>query len=131
LERLIYRSRALAPEPSAALGDILAASIWNNARHGITGALGFSGGAYVQLLEGRAEALDGLLAKLAADPRHTDMAVLFREPVGTRLLSGWSMARVDLAEVAPQAGAALATGDGLALTGLLVNLVHTRSSALA
>ncbi len=131
MERLIYRSRALAPEPSAALGDILAASVWNNARHGVTGALGFSGAAYVQLLEGPAGALDALLTNLLADRRHTELSVLYREPVTTRLLSGWSMARCDLAEVAPQVGRLLAARDGLALTGLLVNLVHTKSAVLA
>lgn len=130
MERLIYRSRALEPEPSGALGDILAVSILNNARQGITGALGFSAGAYVQFLEGPTEALDALMTRLIADPRHTDLTVLYRETVSTRLLCGWSMARADLAEIAPQVSRLLAARDGLALTGLLVNLVHTRSPVL-
>lgn len=112
------------PQPQDALASILEASLWNNAREGITGALGFSGGHYVQLLEGTTAALDGLLTKLAADPRHQSLAILVREPVERRMLPGWSMARVDLIEHAPKVTRLLESGDGLALINLLGNLAR-------
>ena len=124
VERLIYLSRALSPEPAAALDDILQSSIWNNARLRITGALGFSGQTYVQFLEGPAESLDELLVRLKADPRHRDLTVLVRCSAENRMLPGWTMARVDLAEHAPKVNHLLASGDGLALIGLMVNLVR-------
>lgn len=124
IERLIYRSRALWPAPEAALDSILAVSVANNARFGITGALGFSGDSFVQLLEGTPAALDGLLDKLLADPRHTDLIILLRSPANRRLAPGWSMARADLAEASPRAGDLLARGDGLGLMNLMATLAH-------
>jgi hypothetical protein len=124
IERLIYQSRALWPAPENALDSILAASVAANARSGVTGALGFSGASYVQLLEGSPQALDALMGKLLADPRHTDLVVLTRSSAGARLVPGWSMARVDLAQVSPRVSSLLANGDGLGLMNLMANLVH-------
>lgn len=131
MERLVYRSRATPPGPAFALSGILAASILNNARADVTGALGFSGDMYVQLLEGSGEALDALMARLGADPRHTDVDVLYREPAASRLLPGWNMAKVDLAAAWPDIGRLLTARDGLALTGRLAALVHGHPEALA
>jgi len=124
MERLVYRSRAVWPAPDVALDGILTASLVNNARLGITGALGFSGGRYVQLLEGPASSLDILMGHLDADPRHADLTVLVRGPTEHRLTPDWSMARADLTRVAPRVDALLEAGDGLALTALLAALVH-------
>lgn len=131
LQRLVYRSRARWPAPPSALDGILAQSLWSNARHGITGALGFSGRTYVQLLEGRPEAIEGLLHRLRADPRHDDLTVLLHAPTGGRLVPGWSMARVDLTDPAPRAAALIAAGDGLALAALLANLAHRGHTVVA
>lgn len=122
MERLIYRSRALLLEPAAALDSILEASVWHNPRLQITGALGFTGLTYVQFLEGPAESLDALLVKLGADPRHGDLTILVRCSAGNRMLPDWTMARIDLAQVAPKVEHLLASGDGLALIGLMGNL---------
>ena len=124
MERLIYLSRALSPEPAAALDDILEASVWRNPQLRITGALGFSGNTYVQFLEGPAESLDALLVHLRADPRHRDLTVLVRCSADNRMLPDWSMARVDLAQHAPKVTHLLESGDGLALIGLMGNLVR-------
>ncbi|NJC42698.1 hypothetical protein GGQ87_002993 [Brevundimonas alba] len=131
MERLVYRSRALWPDPETAMDDILRDSLWNNARGRITGALGFSGRTYVQLLEGPTASLDDLLAKLAADPRHTDLTILVRAPVSGRLVPGWTMARADLAAASPRVTDLLTSGDGLALAALLANLVHQGETGVA
>lgn len=123
MDRLIYSSRAVTA-PLAALDDILQASIWHNARNLITGALGFSGPTWVQFLEGPAESLDSLLLQLRADPRHRDLTVLIRCSAENRMLPGWTMARVDLAQHAPKVAHLLESGDGLALIGLMGNLAR-------
>lgn len=124
MERLVYRSRAVWPAPGVALDGILTASVANNALRRITGALGFSGLTYVQLLEGPAESIEALLRQLHADPRHADLTVLVRAETDGRLVPGWTMARIDLAEASPKVGRLLETGDGLALAVLLANLAH-------
>ncbi len=131
MERLIYRSRALWPAPEAALDAILATSMPTNAGLSVTGVLGFTGRTYVQLLEGPAGALDLLLGRLRADPRHTDLTLLMRAPVVSRLVPGWTMARVDLAEPAPRVEALLRANDGLALAVLMANLAHQGATGVA
>lgn len=131
LERLIYRSRALAPAPTLALEAILPVSRWKNARLEITGALGFTGMHYVQLLEGPGDALDGLMATLAADARHTRLDVLYRVETQSRVAPGWSMARADLNDHSSQAARLIDQGDGLALTTLLATLVATGETVVS
>lgn len=124
MERLVYRSRAVWPAPAVALDGVLKVSVASNAQARITGALGFVGGTYVQLLEGPTESLEALMRRLYADPRHAEVTVLVRAETDGRLVPGWSMARTDLARAAPRATGLLETGDGLALALLLANLVH-------
>lgn len=130
MDRLIYRSRARWPAPEVALDGILDASLVNNPRLGITGALGFSGGTYVQLLEGPGASLDALLRQLAADPRHGGIDILVRARVAGRLVPDWTMARVDLADIAPLAEERIEARDGPGLTALLANLSHRGVSSM-
>lgn len=123
MERLVYRSQAVL-EPAVALDSILEASLSNNTRLAITGALGFSGGTYVQLLEGPNDSLDALLRHLYSDTRHTDLTVLDRGSIENRLLPDWTMARIDLVRHAPKITGFLQSGDSLGLIGLIGNLVR-------
>lgn len=131
LERLIYQSRACWPTPESALDYILGVSVWKNAKLGVTGALGFTGGHYVQLLEGPPPSLDLLLASLQADPRHAELDILFRVETPRRLLPDWSMARIDLQRYGADTLRSLAHRDGLALTLLLANLVLAGATTTA
>ena len=70
---------------------ILATALWANARHGITGVLGWERTAYVQVLEGPASELDELMARIERDPRHADLRVLERHTIQRRLFPGWSL----------------------------------------
>ena len=94
---LVYRSDAVGLRPERNLEDIVAVSVWKNARRRITGALGHCAGRYVQLLEGPREAVDALMAELEADTRHASLVVLGSGPAHARLVPGWTMARADLA----------------------------------
>lgn len=101
IDRLVYRSRAVEVSPEAALEKIFRVSVPKNARLEITGALGFSGQTYIQLLEGPPASLDDLVRSLVADPRHTEVNILLRGSSERRLLPRWSMARADLGRVTP------------------------------
>ena len=62
-----------------------------NARLGITGVLVYAEGSFFQVLEGDACAVDGLFAKIAADPRHEKITQIIREPIHRRAFSDWTM----------------------------------------
>ena len=124
IDRLIYFSRAEEVSPQIALQKIFQVSVPKNAGLAITGALGFTGRNYIQLLEGPRFAIDDLLRTLRADPRHSQLQVMLRGSTQNRLLPNWSMARVDLARAAPEVDALLQARDGLGLTALMATLAH-------
>lgn len=55
-------------------------------------------GRFLQLLEGPAGPVGALTARIAADPRHTDLAILLDEPAAARWVDTWRMAPVDRAD---------------------------------
>lgn len=103
LERLVYESTATGSTGSLMnLAAILAESQRNNDRRGLTGVLAAHRERYVQVIEGATESLDGLLRRLADDPRHRALHVLDRRAIPERQFAGWSMAapRIDPATTA-------------------------------
>lgn len=124
IDRLVYRSQVENVPPEVTLERIFRISVPKNARLQITGALGFSGRNYIQLLEGPRPALDDLLQTLRADPRHSNLRVLLRGSSQRQLLPNWSMARVDLARAAPRLDALLEADGGLGLVTLMATLAH-------
>lgn len=124
IDRLVYRSHAVGILPEIALDRIFQSSVPNNARSNITGALGYCGQSYIQLLEGPASAIDELVGVLLADPRHTGLRILLRGFSERRLLPSWSMARVDLAKITPEVETLLDNEDGLGLIALMSTLAH-------
>lgn len=105
LHRLVYRSTATGSTTSLLnLVAILGESQRNNDRDELTGALAAHGGRYVQVVEGDANTLDGLLRRLERDPRHRDIKLLEREVISTREFGGWAMAN---AVVTPEAAPVL------------------------
>lgn len=89
-KRLIYRSQPFGFDNSV-LAGILSAARRNNPRFGITGALICRHDLYLQLIEGPAEAIDSLFARIAADDRHANVDVLLSEPSGARMFPNWAM----------------------------------------
>jgi hypothetical protein len=57
----------------------------------ITGLLLFKDGNFMQLLEGRKEAVLSVLAKIKSDSRHRGVRVLMEEEIPHREFSDWSM----------------------------------------
>jgi hypothetical protein len=97
LQRMVYASRAtFAPSRQGSgieleVARILMQSRRNNPRSGLVGALYYGNGCFFQCLEGEAAAIDELCARIAMDPRHRDMQVLGRHPIGARSFSVWAM----------------------------------------
>lgn len=87
--RLIYASRVNAPIDIKAL---LKQAQKNNPALGITGGLAVLDGVVLQYLEGEAEAVESLFARILPDVRHADVMVLERRAVPRRMFGDWSMA---------------------------------------
>ena len=77
---------------------ILAASARNNPARGITGLLLFNGRNFLQLLEGEAGEVAGLMDTITADSRHAGVSVLDRRTIKARTCPDWAMKRVLIAE---------------------------------
>jgi hypothetical protein len=101
LVRLMYASRAVPSIDQDELQAILRKSKVNNPALGITGVLCYSGGVFIQALEGGRMAVNKLYNRIAADTRHTDVALLNYEEIGERRFANWSMGQVNLARLNP------------------------------
>ncbi|MFN6979134.1 MAG: BLUF domain-containing protein [Gemmobacter sp.] len=91
LRGLVYRSRATMPLEPAALRALVEAAALRNRRDGITGTLVAREGRYVQWLEGPGTAIEGLLGRLRADPRHAGLQVIADTTRAARAFPGWPM----------------------------------------
>lgn len=99
LVRLLYASRASEPAPPNLVEDILATSLENNARNGITGVLCYGNGIFLQALEGGRMAVSRLYQSIARDARHHDVVLLHYEEILEREFAGWAMGRVNTSKV--------------------------------
>lgn len=91
LVRLIYCSRVKPTVGNLDVRNILEVSQRNNARDGITGGLVFTGGIFLQCLEGHRIAVNETYHRIARDLRHSDPAILSWEEVDSRQFTDWSM----------------------------------------
>ncbi len=101
LVRLLYASRAALSVDDDALSAILKQCRANNPGLGVTGVLCFSGGLFMQVLEGGRGVVNRIYNGIVADPRHTDVVLLSYEEISERRFAGWSMGQVDLARLNP------------------------------
>jgi len=101
LVRLLYASRAVPAIDHEELVTILRQSKTHNPTVGVTGVLCFSGGIFLQVLEGGRSAVNRLYNRIAADPRHTDVEVLLYEEIGERRFASWSMGQVNMSRLNP------------------------------
>ena len=88
--QLIYMSEPFGYD-SAILSAILATARRNNSRRAITGALICRQDIYLQLIEGDADAIDALFARISIDDRHLDVTLLSRAEVADRVFPDWAM----------------------------------------
>jgi hypothetical protein len=62
-----------------------------NAIEGITGLLIFNGTHFLQIVEGAPQAIDDLVERLRADPRHSGMEIRDERGIAERSFPDWSM----------------------------------------
>ncbi len=101
LVRLLYASRAAESADQDMLLALLRQSRAANAEHGITGVLCFSGGIFLQVLEGGRMQVNALYNRIVADARHRDVVLLGYEEIAERRFAAWSMGQVNLARLNP------------------------------
>jgi Sensors of blue-light using FAD len=89
--QIFYVSRATSIFDNAAVQSILQISRRNNARCDLTGCLLFSGRYFAQVLEGEESVVQGLAARIAADPRHEGVRFLNEASRAEREYGDWSM----------------------------------------
>jgi hypothetical protein len=104
LIRIIYASSATTPIELRDLLSLLDAARSHNLSLGVTGLLVYEDGCFLQVIEGRPEAVRSLFAQIAADKRHGNVTKLVEEAIETPIFGDWSMgfvrvARVDLLNI--------------------------------
>ena len=88
---IVYTSVARVRPSDGDLATLLMNSRANNRRLGLSGYLMHKEGRFVQVLEGPADVVQARYDVIAADPRHSDVTVLLREPIDERRFADWSM----------------------------------------
>lgn len=91
LSHLIYASTAVSKMGQPELRVILDSARIVNAQLDVTGVLLHSDGSFFQVLEGDAEIIDSLYAKIGRDKRHKNTVLIVREPIASRSFADWSM----------------------------------------
>ncbi|AJG24423.1 BLUF domain-containing protein [Cupriavidus basilensis] len=99
LVRLLYASRACQPADPALVDAIVATSVANNPKHGITGVLCYGNGIFMQALEGGRTEVSRLYQLLGRDARHEDVVLLHYEEILEREFAGWAMGLVNTGKV--------------------------------
>ena len=90
MRQLLYASTTNREISDDVLNDILAVSRKNNARVGVTGMLLFIEGAFMQVLEGEAQAVTETYTRICRDKRHWNTMVLLDRDA-PRAFGEWSM----------------------------------------
>lgn len=93
--QVIYSSQATRPLTEVDLEAILADARAGNEQRGITGALVFIDGVFLQVLEGEKSDVLDLMRHIASDTRHSAVKVFHAAEIEAPTFSSWRMAQVD------------------------------------
>lgn len=93
--RLYYMSSARPDLEKAEVNQMVAAAALKNALLNITGAIGYDGIRFAQILEGDKADVTGLMEKIRADDRHSGIVIMAEKPVDHRIYDGWGMKHID------------------------------------
>lgn len=91
LIQLTYASRSSSDITPEQVRDIAEISQKNNVKTGITGALVFSDGIFLQKLEGERQTVNQLYEKILKDERHEETVILDYAEILSRDFTEWSM----------------------------------------
>ena len=96
MHQIVYTSSARHEFSPADLEKLLVSARMHNKAVGVTGMLVFHDGAFLQALEGEKRAVNEIFARIQNDPRHGDLAVLYRGPgPEQRVFGEWSLGFAD------------------------------------
>ncbi len=96
---LVYVSVETRPMTGEDITDILTTARNFNASQGITGMLLYRTGYFIQALEGEADRVNALYEKIANDPRHKNVLLIYKNPIQKRAFGEWSMGFKNLVDV--------------------------------
>ena len=97
MKRIMYISTATMRLSGDEIDELGRISSRNNLKVGITGILFSAQEFFFQILEGKEDAVDRILARIRRDQRHRDLLILKAEhDVAERLFSKWSMRTIRL-----------------------------------
>ena len=89
---VIYTSTAKCEISDADLKEIIDSAERNNKRNSITGLLTYYDGLFIQMLEGEQNDVEQTLRRIAEDPRHHQVTMLFSGETSKRHFPDWKMA---------------------------------------
>jgi hypothetical protein len=91
LVQLIYTSSAVRDMTKADIEQILATSVANNTRDGLTGMLLYHDGCFMQAIEGEQEVVMATFYRIQNDTRHSHMLMIDERPITERSFSRFTM----------------------------------------
>lgn len=92
--QIIYSSESATPMQMDELEELLEHARRSNAEKGITGALIYVDGVFLQILEGDMETVQELMGKISKDFRHETVTVLKEGAIPSAAFRDWEMAYV-------------------------------------
>lgn len=90
LYQLIYVSDLVGKDETQ-LASILESAVRHNTEDGITGMLLYSGGNFLQVLEGPHDAVRSTYQRICRDPRHRNASILLEQEIPERHFPSWRM----------------------------------------
>lgn len=126
--QIIYSSEATAAMSVSDLERILADARSGNAARGVTGALVYVEGVFLQILEGKEATVRELMRHIAADSRHGAVKVFHEAEVDEPLFGNWRMAFLS---ATPEQMATWAGLDGAASVEVLLEEVRRSPQRVA
>lgn len=110
--QIVYSSEASTPMQTDDLEEILGHARSRNAARGITGALVYAEGLFLQILEGDRAEVEDLMARIRRDVRHETVVVLREGEIPLPMFGHWKMAYVSATPQQVARWAGLGAGAG-------------------
>ena len=101
MKQLIYLSTASRAMTDVELEEIMAVSVRNNTKLGVTGLLIVKGRTFMQALEGEDAVVDALYRRIEQDPRHYNIMHITAQEISARQFPQWSMGFKNLDKLPP------------------------------
>lgn len=92
MHQIVYYSISKKTITEKIISEIIETSRKNNSRKDITGCLLYYDNVFLQLLEGKKEAVKTLFETIKKDERHTNVTLIIEEDLNNKIFSNWSMA---------------------------------------